>query len=105
VGWVETEPGVLVLPGGRLVRGRALHDGPGQAPDWGLYLLAVRPTLEWPSRWVRWPDLWLPLNGAEARDAIAEAWTRSETAAVSWVRTRYHPRAVETPWQCAWLKR
>ena len=25
-------------------------------------------------------------------------------AAVSWVRQRYHPRAVETPWQRRWLR-
>jgi hypothetical protein len=24
--------------------------------------------------------------------------------AIAWVRERYHPRAVETPWQRRWLK-
>lgn len=133
--WGETEPGVLILPSGRRVRGRSLGQHPAQAPEWGLYLLASRPDLEWPSRWVRWPDFWLPMNGADARDAIAEGWTRSATelvevgcgggvgrtgtvlaamavldglsarAAVSWVRSRYNQRAVETPWQRAWLSR
>lgn len=25
--------------------------------------------------------------------------------AVDWVRARYHPRAVETPWQRRWVRR
>ena len=25
--------------------------------------------------------------------------------AVDWVRSRYHPRAVETPWQRGWVRR
>jgi len=28
----------------------------------------------------------------------------SPSEAVSWVRQRYHPRAVETPWQRWWLR-
>lgn len=89
----------------------------------------------WPARWVRWPDFWLPLDDADARDAVAEAWERaaeervevacgggigrtgtvlaamavldglSSERAITWVRSRYHPRAVETPWQRHWLRR
>ena len=25
-------------------------------------------------------------------------------AAIAWIRARYHPRAVETPWQRSWLR-
>ena len=80
-------------------------------------------------RWVRWPDFRLPADRAGARAALREAWERAAqervevvcgggvgrtgTAlaclavldgvpaddAVRWVRERYHPRAVETPWQ------
>lgn len=65
--WAEDAPGVLRLPSGVLVRGRALRrplpDGP--APRFGLYLLgrAPEPTA-WPYRWVRWPDFLLPRDRA-----------------------------------------
>jgi hypothetical protein len=83
----------------------------------------------WAARWVRWPDFRLPADRAAAAAAFLEAWERSaaervEVAcgggrgrtgtalaciavldgvpaaeAVAYVRARYHPRAVETPWQ------
>ncbi len=89
----------------------------------------------WPARWVRWPDFSLPGDRVDAVDALREAWRRAEhervevacgggrgrtgTAlaclavldgvppddAVAWVRGAYHPRAVETPWQRAWVRR
>jgi len=157
--WDEAAAGVLRLPSGRLVRGRGLRPrdargrglraraahgrgagcdaGPdGQAPQFGLYLLGSRPpAMRWPSRWVRWPDWWLPVDGDDARDAIVETWRRAERGrvevacgggrgrtgtvlaclavldgcsaddAVDHVRRGYHPRAVETPWQRRWVRR
>jgi protein-tyrosine phosphatase len=89
----------------------------------------------WSSRWVRWPDWWLPTDPADARDALLELWQRAATervevacsggrgrtgtalaclavldgvpasAAVAYVRRHYHPRAVETPWQQRFVRR
>jgi protein-tyrosine phosphatase len=89
----------------------------------------------WPSRWLRWPDLWLPLDTAVARAAVGELWERAEVErvevgchgglgrtgtvlaclavldgvpasdAVGYVRRHYRPRAVETPWQRAYARR
>lgn len=108
---------------------------PALPPDWGVYLAFRDPAPEWDYRWVCWPDFWIPLDGIDARNAIAQAWRlsadvrvevacgggvgRTGTAlallvildgldadqAVCWVRSRYHPRAVETPWQRKWLSR
>jgi hypothetical protein len=93
-----------------------------------VYLQRTPPRpVDWESRWVRWPDFWLPISPDEARAALSEAWRRAETErvevacghgrtgtalaclavldglepaeAVSYVRERYHPRSVETPWQ------
>lgn len=87
------------------------------------------PAVPWDSRWIRWPDFRLPADRDAAREVLREAWERAagervEVAcaggrgrtgtalaclavldgvpadeAVAWVRERYHPRAVETPWQ------
>jgi protein-tyrosine phosphatase len=47
-------------------------------PEWTLYLLARRPASpQWPSRWLRWPDFWLPLSGREARSVLEEAHRRA----------------------------
>ena len=130
--WEQTRPGVLRLPSGRLVRGRGLRRGAaeGVAPEFGLYLQGRPPApMDWPSRWVRWPDWWLPFDRADARDALVELWRRAEAErvevvcngghgrtgtalacltvldgvpnadAVRYVRHHYNPRAVETPWQ------
>jgi protein-tyrosine phosphatase len=78
---------------------------------------------------VRWPDWWLPVDRADAREALVELWRRAEVErvevacsggqgrtgtalaclavldgvppadAVGYVRQRYDGRAVETPWQ------
>ncbi|MBQ0927623.1 protein-tyrosine phosphatase family protein [Saccharopolyspora endophytica] len=135
--WDADAPGVLALPSGRLVRGRGLRrplpDGP--RPEFALHLLGRRPTsVEWDSRWVRWPDFRLPTDRADAADALREAWGRAPgervelacgggrgrtgTAlaclaildgvppgeAVAFVRAHYHPRAVETPWQRRYVR-
>jgi len=78
--WAQDSPGVLRLPSGRLVRGRALRhrvpDGP--SPEFGLYLQAEQPPpTGWSLRWVRWPDWWLPTDRDDARDALLELWQRA----------------------------
>lgn len=89
----------------------------------------------WESRWIRWPDFRLPADRERAREVLREAWERAArervevacgggrgrtgtalaclavldgvpaTGAVAWVRERYHPRAVETPWQRRYVSR
>ena len=133
--WDPEEPGVLCLPGGRLVRGRRWSAPPGQEPEWGLYALWRRPAPPWPHAWVRWPDFGLPLDPRQARDAVETAWELSAharvevacgggrgrtgtvlaalacgdglepDAAIRWVRQHYDHRAVETPWQRRWVER
>jgi len=93
------------------------------------------PSTSWPSQWVRWPNFGLPLRPLRTVDAVAQALSvtgsqRVEVAcaggrgrtgtvlaamavldgldphdAVTWVRQRYRPRAVETPWQRWYLRR
>lgn len=76
MGW-EPGPGVVELPDGVRLRGRALRaPAPaGPAPDWRL-VLAGRPPAEAPvpGRWLRWPDFRLPASREQARDAFAEAY-------------------------------
>ncbi|MHA2858473.1 protein-tyrosine phosphatase family protein [Paenibacillus sp. HGF5] len=136
--WNPESPGVLRLPSGRLVRGRALrHPLPqGLEPTFALYLLGRPPApVAWDSRWIPWPDFWLPKNKLAAADALREAWTRSEVErveiacgggigrtgtalaclavidglpnhkAVDYIRKHYTPRAVETPWQRRFVSR
>lgn len=87
------------------------------------------PPVPWQSRWLEWPDFGLPADRQDAIAALAEAWQRAaaervEVAcaggrgrtgtalaclavldgvpakrAVVFVRERYDPHAVETPWQ------
>jgi protein-tyrosine phosphatase len=79
--WDAAATGVLRLPSGRLVRGRALHAPmpSGPFPQFSVFLLGKRPSaVDWDSRWVRWPDFRLPSDAAEAGDALREAWRRAE---------------------------
>ncbi|MGW0557994.1 phosphatase domain-containing protein [Streptomyces sp. NPDC002926] len=136
--WNPSDVGVLPLPSGRLVRGRGLRrplpDGP--APAYGVYLLGKRPPeVPWETRWLRWPDFWLPGSHADARAALGEAWDRAAVErveiacgggrgrtgtalaclavldgvpadrAVDFVRRHYDARAVETPWQRRYVRR
>lgn len=83
--WEPASPGVLRLPSGRLIRGRALSrplpEGP--LPAFALYLLGHEPPpVPWEMRWVRWPDFRLPSDPAAARDAFREAWEHAETERV-----------------------
>ncbi|WP_316524553.1 protein-tyrosine phosphatase family protein [Kitasatospora brasiliensis] len=136
--WDPTAPGILRLPSGRLLRGRGLSRPltPGPLPTFGFYLLGRPPkTVDWPSRWVRWPDFRLPADRADAADAFREAWERSATErvelacagghgrtgtalaciavldgvpaaeAVAYVREHYDRHAVETPWQRKFVER
>lgn len=89
----------------------------------------------WPHLWVRCPDFRTPSSTDDAVAALTEAHDRAATQrvelacgggvgrtgialavlailsgvpapeAVAWVRTHYHPRAVETPWQRRWIRR
>ncbi len=68
-------PGVVTLPGGSRVRGRRLADHAAPA-DFAL-LLADGPVPGWPSRRIRWPDFWVPLDRADALDALREAHRRA----------------------------
>ena len=79
-GWSATDPGVLVLPSGRLVRGRSLHQPipTGNVPDFGVYLLRRPPQPQpWATRWVCWPDFGLPVDRCDAHNALHEAWCRA----------------------------
>ncbi|MGX1852334.1 protein-tyrosine phosphatase family protein [Streptomyces sp. NPDC055299] len=78
--WTATDTGVLTLPSGRLIRGRALRrplpDGP--PPHFTVRLLGTQPPpLSWESRWLRWPDFRLPVNRAEALQTLREVWARA----------------------------
>jgi protein-tyrosine phosphatase len=84
-GWDPLLAGILMLPSGRLIRGRGLSlpmpDGP--VPDFGLYLLGKEPpAVAWAARWVRWPDFGLPADRTDAVDAYREAWRRCATERV-----------------------
>ncbi|GAA3102466.1 protein-tyrosine phosphatase family protein [Streptosporangium carneum] len=136
--WDPSAAGVLRLPSGRLVRGRGLrHPLPaGPEPTFALYLLGREPSpVPWESRWLRWPDFWLPSDRAAAGDALREAWARAGTErvevacgggrgrtgtalaclavldgvpgheAVAYVREHYSSHAVETPWQRRFVAR
>lgn len=78
--WDPSSPGVLVLPSGRALRGRALR-GPRPGPplpEFGVYLLRRPPTPSpWPTRWVRWPDFGVPSDRQDAREALVELWEKS----------------------------
>ncbi len=135
--WDESAAGVLRLPSGVLVRGRGLRRPvpPGPAPEFALYLLGrLPPEVPWPTRWVRWPDRWLPSSRNDARDALVELYRRASVErvevacaggqgrtgtalaclaildgvpaaeAVAFVRSRFNPRAVETPWQRRYVR-
>jgi len=83
--WDASAPGVLRLPSGRLVRGRALSrplpEGPG--PVLGIYLLGrPPPAVPWESRWLRWPDFRLPAEEADVLPTLTEAWQCAATERV-----------------------
>lgn len=78
--WNPADTGVLRLPSGRLVRGRALRRPlpAGATPSFAVYLLGKRPPeVSWEARWLRWPDFRLPSSHAQARAVLGEAWARA----------------------------
>lgn len=80
--WDPTDAGVLRLPSGRLVRGRALRRPlpAGPVPTYAVHLLGRRPPeVPWDARWLRWPDFWLPSDRAQAREILTEVWARAGT--------------------------
>ncbi|WRZ93024.1 protein phosphatase [Streptomyces sp. NBC_01007] len=80
--WEPGDAGVLSLPSGRLIRGRALRrpllaDG-GPEPAYAVYLLGKEPPpVPWEAHWLRWPDFRLPADRAGARAVLTEAWRRA----------------------------
>jgi hypothetical protein len=130
--WDLAAAGVFRLPSGSLVRGRGLRAPipAGQTPSLGVYLQGSAPTaFEWETRWIRWPDFWLPSDRTAFTHVVHEVlrrcgderveiacgsgYGRTGTAlaclvvadglqngdAVGYVRRNYSRRAVETPWQ------
>jgi hypothetical protein len=113
---------------------RSLPDGPEPEFGLYL-LGHEPPVTAWPSRWLRWPDFRLPTDPVEAAEAFAELHARSATErvevacgggrgrtgtalaclcivagtpaeeAVDYVRSRYDPHAIETPWQRRYVRR
>ncbi|MGP3984197.1 phosphatase domain-containing protein [Streptomyces sp. KR80] len=78
--WEGADTGVLRLPSGRLVRGRALRRPlpASPTPTFAVYLLGEQPPqVSWEARWLRWPDFWLPRNRTHARAILGEAWARA----------------------------
>ena len=93
------------------------------------------PEFGWATRWVRWPDFWVPADPPYAKSVLLETLRRAEgervevacfggvgrtgTAlaclavldgvpcdeAVGHVREHYDPHAVETPWQRRFVRR
>ncbi|MGC4749869.1 protein-tyrosine phosphatase family protein [Micromonospora sp. DT201] len=73
--WSE-QLGVLVLPSGATVRGRRIGAAAARA-DFAL-LLAPGPEPTWPYRRIRWPDFWVPVDRADALDALRAALRRAQ---------------------------
>jgi hypothetical protein len=130
--WADRS-GVVELPSGVLVRGRRLAAAASPA-DFALVLVKGRaPTwpsrrIAWPDFWIP-TDRADALDALHEAHRRAHAGERVEVAcgggigrtgtalaalaivdglppdqAVRWVRTTYHHRAVETPWQRRWLR-
>jgi hypothetical protein len=72
--WPDDD-GLVTLPGGARVRGRRLADTVSPA-DFTL-VLADGPLPDWPHRRIRWPDFWIPVDRADALDALHEAHRRA----------------------------
>src|SRR6266566_8802826 len=73
--WLD-ETGLVTLPTGLRVRGRRSIDTVSPA-DFALLLGRGRAP-PWPHRYIRWPDFWIPSDGADALDALHEAYRRSQ---------------------------
>jgi hypothetical protein len=73
-GW-DDGAGLVELPSGVRVRGRRIGDAVSPA-DFAL-VLADGPVPAWPHRRIRWPDFWVPVDRADALDALGEAHRRA----------------------------
>lgn len=135
--WDQDGPGVVRLPSGRLIRGRSYRRPlpPGPPPSLTVFLRGTPPdSVDWDSRWIRWPDFWLPSDRTAAATVLREAWQRADrervevtcgggrgrtgtalaciavldgvpaAEAVAYVRRRFDPHAVETPWQRRYIR-
>lgn len=83
--WESGLAGVVTLPDGRSVRGRALRAGgppDDERPEFGVYLTARPHTEAWESRWVRWPDFRLPSSPPDAIASLRELYERSSDTTV-----------------------
>jgi len=69
------EAGLVTLPSGVRVRGRRLA-GEASPADFAL-VLADGPAPGWAHRRIRWPDFWVPMDRADALDALHEAHRRA----------------------------
>lgn len=79
---------IVQLPRGGVVQAYGISgfipvDG-HRPPDWGLYLdwRWTERDLEWPHRYVRWPDYGLPEDEADAFHALHEAHQRLSSGQV-----------------------
>ncbi|SDU21678.1 protein-tyrosine phosphatase family protein [Jiangella alkaliphila] len=72
--WLD-DTGVVTLPSGATVRGRPL--GAAASPADFALVLTGGTMPAWPHRRVRWPDFWIPLDRADALDALHEAHRRA----------------------------
>jgi Protein-tyrosine phosphatase len=130
--WLD-DAGLLDLPGGARVRGRRLTDevvpadfalilADGPVPPW-RHRRIVWPDFRVPTdradaldalheahrRAMAGERVEVACRGGVGRTGTALAALAvldglSPSEAVGWVRQRYHPRAVETPWQRWWLR-
>ncbi|MFI1733509.1 protein phosphatase [Streptomyces acidicola] len=83
--WKPTDPGVLCLPSGRLVRGRGLRNPlpEGPTPTYAVYLLGRQPPeVPWDADWLRWPDFRLPSDRTRAEEMLQDVWSRAATERV-----------------------
>src|SRR2546430_6002324 len=67
--WDERGPGIVRFPSGRLIRGRSYRRPlpPGPLPTLTVFLRGTPPEdVDGDSRWIRWPDFWLPRDRATA---------------------------------------
>lgn len=83
--WDPEAPGVLRLPSGRLVRGRALRKPlpSGPQPTYGLYLLGKPPpSVPWKHDWIEWPDFRLPRDRESAGAMLGNAWEIADSERV-----------------------
>lgn len=137
--WDGGEIGVVEFPSGARVRGHRVRDFKTMQdfPDLAVMMSGAPPRLDIPSdtRWIQWPDFWLPVRDDEAWAVLREAHSRAlfsrvdvacgggvgrtgtalaciavldgvpPSAAVQLIRDRFSRRAVETPWQRRYIKR